>query len=204
MAEIKREERDRAEGEDGVGEAYAEEPSESDTSGDGPGRTGVVRAGGPPPPPEPPGVTIGDRLDELRGLKEKARLGGGPEAIERQHARGKLAARERLELLLDPDSFVETDMLTRHRLGTFGLDRVRPYTDGVVTGWGTIDGRKVFVYAQDFTIFGGSLGEVMAEKICKIRRSSASTTRAGRGSKRVRRHSPGTATSSTATSATRG
>src|SRR6266508_998699 len=168
MAEIKKEERERDEGEEEVGEAYAEEPSEADASGDGPGRTGVAQAGRPPQAPEQPDVTIGDRLGELRGLKEKARLGGGPEAIERQHARGKLAARERLELLLDPDSFVETDMLTRHRLGTFGLDRVRPYTDGVVTGWGTIDGRKVFVYSQDFTVFGGSLGEVMAEKICKV------------------------------------
>src|SRR6266498_3831846 len=174
MAEIKKEERERAEGEEEVGEAYAEEPSEADASGDGPGGTGVAQAGRPPQAPEQPDVTIGDRLGKLRGLKEKARLGGGPEAIERQHARGKLAARERLELLLDPDSFVETDMLTRHRLGTFGLDRVRPYTDGVVTGWGTIDGRKVFVYAQDFTIFGGSLGEVMAEKICKIMDLAAS------------------------------
>ena len=174
MAEIKKEEGERAEGEDEVGEAYAEEPSEADASGDGPAGTGVAQAGRPPQAPEQPDVTIGDRLGELRGLKEKARLGGGPEAIEQQHARGKLAARERLELLLDPDSFVETDMLTRHRLGTFGLDRVRPYTDGVVTGWGTIDGRKVFVYAQDFTIFGGSLGEVMAEKICKIMDLAAS------------------------------
>src|SRR5207247_2148586 len=118
----------------------------------------------------PPAAQRGvrERIDQLRERKEKARLGGGAEAIERQHARGKLTARERLELLLDPDSFVETDLLTRHRLGTFGLDRNRPYGDGVVTGWGTIDGRKVFVFSQDFTVFGGSLGEVMAEKICKI------------------------------------
>src|SRR5204862_5255241 len=95
-------------------------------------------------------ATVHERIEELRGLKEKARLGGGSDAIERQHARGKLTARERLELLLDPGSFVETDVLTRHRLGTFGLDRTRPYTDGVVTGWGTIDGRKVFVFSQDF------------------------------------------------------
>jgi acetyl-CoA carboxylase carboxyltransferase component len=112
--------------------------------------------------------TVAERIEHLRQLRETARQGGGPEAIERQHARGKLTARERLELLLDPGSFVETDALARHRLGTFGLDRVRPYTDGVVTGWGTIDGRKVFVYSQDFTVFGGSLGEVMAEKICKV------------------------------------
>src|SRR5712691_3368378 len=167
MADTK-EEREQTEGEEEVGEAYAEEPQDGEASGDGPGRSGSVRTAPPPEAPEQPVSTARDRLEELRELKDKARLGGGAEAIERQHARGKLAARERLELLLDPDSFVETDMLTRHRLGTFGLDRVRPYTDGVVTGWGTIDGRKVFVYAQDFTIFGGSLGEVMAEKICKV------------------------------------
>jgi propionyl-CoA carboxylase beta chain len=109
-----------------------------------------------------------ERIETLRKLKVKAVQAGGPEAIQRQHARGKLTARERLELLLDVGSFVETDMLTRHRMGTFGLDRTRPYTDGVVTGWGTIDGRKVFVFSQDFTVFGGSLGEVFAEKICKI------------------------------------
>jgi acetyl-CoA carboxylase carboxyltransferase component len=117
---------------------------------------------------KPPRHTAQERLERLRTLKGTAMQGGGPEAIERQHARGKLTARERLELLLDPGSFVEVDPLTRHRSGTLGLDRIRPYTDGVVTGWGTIDGRKVFVYSQDFTIFGGSLGEVMAEKICKI------------------------------------
>jgi propionyl-CoA carboxylase beta chain len=113
-------------------------------------------------------ATVKERIEQLRELKARARLGGGPEAIERQHARGKLTARERLELLLDPGTFVEIDILTRHRAGTFGLDRIKPYTDGVITGWGTIDGRKVFVFSQDFTVFGGSLGEVMAEKICKV------------------------------------
>jgi len=117
---------------------------------------------------------VKDRIDQLHELKARAAQGGGLEAIERQHARGKLSARERLELLLDPGSFVETDTLARHRLGTFGLDKTRPYTDGVVTGWGTIDGRKVFVFSQDFTIFGGSLGEVMAEKVCKIMDLAAS------------------------------
>ncbi|HEX9311813.1 MAG TPA: acyl-CoA carboxylase subunit beta [Actinomycetota bacterium] len=107
-------------------------------------------------------------------MQAEAHAGGGAEAIERQHARGKLSARERLELLLDPGSFVETDMLVRHRLGTFGLDRSRPYTDGVVTGWGAIDGRKVFVFSQDFTVFGGSLGEAFAEKVCKIMDLAAS------------------------------
>ena len=123
-------------------------------------------------PPAP--HTIHERVEHLRRLQAEARQGGGPESIERQHARGKLTARERLELLLDPGTFVETDMLTRHRLGTFGLDEQRPYTDGVVTGWGTIDGRKVFVFSQDFTVFGGSLGEVMAEKVCKIMDLAAS------------------------------
>jgi acetyl-CoA carboxylase carboxyltransferase component len=112
--------------------------------------------------------TVKDRIEQLRALKAESRLGGGSEGIERQHARGKLTARERLELLLDPGSFVETDALVRHRLGTYGLDRQRPYTDGVVTGWGTIEGRKVFVFSQDFTVFGGSLGEAFAEKVCKI------------------------------------
>ena len=129
-----------------------------------------TRQESPPPPPH----TIHQRVERLRELQAEARQGGGPQAIERQHARGKLTARERLELLLDPGTFVETDMLTRHRLGTFGLDEQRPYTDGVVTGWGTIDGRKVFVFSQDFTVFGGSLGEVMAEKVCKIMDLAAS------------------------------
>src|SRR3989442_11162817 len=177
MAEIK-EHREEEEAE--AGEAYAEGPAEPEPSRspDGPVRAeaeGPVRSR---EAKEAPGVplraTVGERIEQLQDLKEKARLGGGPEAIERQHARGKLTARERLELLLDPGSFVETDLLTRHRLGTFGLDRIRPYTDGVVTGWGTIDGRKVFVFSQDFTVFGGSLGEVMAEKICKIMDMAAS------------------------------
>jgi acetyl-CoA carboxylase carboxyltransferase component len=108
------------------------------------------------------------RIGEVRERKAEAVLGGGEEAIGRQRARGKMTARERLEKLLDPGSFHETDMLARHRSHGFGVERKRPYGDGVVTGWGTIDGRKVFVFAQDFTVFGGSLGEVHAEKICKI------------------------------------
>jgi len=114
-------------------------------------------------------TTLGEKkLEELRKIRGKADVGGGAEAIERQHARGKLTARERLDLLLDPGSFVETDKMVKHRANELGIGRNRPYTDGVVTGWGTIDGRKVFVFSQDFTIFGGSLGEVMAEKICKV------------------------------------
>jgi propionyl-CoA carboxylase beta chain len=110
----------------------------------------------------------GDRLRELHDRKEEARLAGGPEAVERQHARNKLTARERIEKLLDAGSFVETDMLVRHQAHGFGIEHRRPPSDAVVTGWGTIDGRKVFVFAEDFTVFGGSLGEVMGEKICKI------------------------------------
>jgi acetyl-CoA carboxylase carboxyltransferase component len=111
---------------------------------------------------------VHQRIEDLRARKGEAAVAGGGKAIERQHARGKLTARERIDLLLDPGSFVETDMLARHRVHAFGMERNRLYTDGVVTGWGTIDGRKVFVFSQDFTVFGGSLGEVMAEKICKV------------------------------------
>src|SRR5437870_11174643 len=109
-----------------------------------------------------------ERVEELGKLKEAALHAGSPAAIERQHARGKLTARERLEVLLDPGSFVELDMLARHRAHGFDIERTRPLTDGVVTGWGTIDGRKVFLFSQDFTVFGGALGEVFAEKIHKV------------------------------------
>ena len=94
--------------------------------------------------------------------------GGGPVRIERQHAWGKLTARERLDLLLDPGSFVEMDAFVTHRATEFGLDRQHFLGDGVVTGHGTIDGRLVFVFSQDFTVFGGSLSEAYAEKICKV------------------------------------
>jgi len=119
--------------------------------------------------------TMPERIEELRTRKDEAELGGGSDAIDKQHDRGKLTARERLELLLDKGSFVETDPLARHRVRDFEMDRRRPYGDGVVTGWGTIDGRKVFVFSQDFTVFGGSLGEVFAEKVCKIMDLAAST-----------------------------
>ena len=109
-----------------------------------------------------------ERIEELRALRAQSRLGGGLERIEQQHARGKLTARERLDLLLDPDSFVEMDAFVTHRSSDFGLAEHRILTDGVVTGHGTIDGRTVFVFSQDFTVFGGSLSEAHAEKICKI------------------------------------
>ena len=105
------------------------------------------------------------KLEDLRRRKDEAFHAGSERSVERQHAKGKLLARERVEFLLDPDSFHELDLLARHRAA--GLDE-RPYTDGVITGWGTIDGRKVFVFSQDFTVFGGALGEVFAEKIHKL------------------------------------
>ena len=111
---------------------------------------------------------IEDRLEELRTKREAARAGGGPEKVERQHRAGKLTARERLELLLDKGSFVETDMLVTHRARDFGMDKQRIPGDGVVTGSGQIDGRLVYVFAQDFTVFGGSLSETYAQKICKV------------------------------------
>ncbi|MGH2691266.1 MAG: acyl-CoA carboxylase subunit beta [Actinomycetota bacterium] len=115
------------------------------------------------------------KIEDLRQRKEEAGVAGGVDAVERQHKRGKLTARERIELLLDAGSFVETDKLSRHRVSAFGMEKTRPYGDGVVTGWGTIDGRKVFVFSQDFTIFGGSLGETFAEKICKVMDLAVST-----------------------------
>jgi acetyl-CoA carboxylase carboxyltransferase component len=109
-----------------------------------------------------------DQIERLQRLRVESRLGGGAERIEQQHAKGKLTARERLELLLDPDSFVEFDAFVTHRSSDFGLDRQRVLGDGVVTGHGTIEGRLVFVFSQDFTVFGGSLSEAHAEKICKV------------------------------------
>jgi propionyl-CoA carboxylase beta chain len=106
-----------------------------------------------------------DRLDEKR---RAAHEGGGAARVEAQHRRGKLTARERIELLLDPQSFEEWDMFVEHRSHDFGIDRHRIPGDGVVTGYGTVNGRLVFVFSQDFTVFGGSLSEAHAEKICKI------------------------------------
>ncbi|MGH9302765.1 MAG: acyl-CoA carboxylase subunit beta, partial [Acidimicrobiales bacterium] len=108
------------------------------------------------------------RLQELAHRREQALHAGSPRSVERQHAKGKMTARERLEYLLDEDSFQELDMLARHRAHGLGLEETRPYTDGVITGFGTIDGRRVCVFSQDFTVFGGALGEVFAEKIHKI------------------------------------
>ena len=109
-----------------------------------------------------------ERLGRLEQMRSEALLGGGPARIERQHASGKLTARERLDLLLDPGSFVELDAFVTHRATEFGLDEERYLGDGVVTGHGTIDGRLVCIFSQDFTVFGGSLSEAYAEKICKV------------------------------------
>ncbi|MEY2968913.1 MAG: hypothetical protein RIQ64_1540 [Actinomycetota bacterium] len=107
------------------------------------------------------------KIEDLRQRKHEAYNAGSPRSVERQHEKGKMLARERIDYLLDPGSFQELDLLARHRAHAAGLEE-RPYTDGVITGWGTVDGRKVFVFAQDFTVFGGALGEVFAEKIHKL------------------------------------
>ena len=109
-----------------------------------------------------------DILAELEERRARARMGGGERRVEAQHARGKLTARERLEILLDPGSFEEWDAFVTHRATDFGMGEERPAGDGVVTGWGTINGRQVYVFSQDFTVFGGSLSETHAQKICKV------------------------------------
>ena len=109
-----------------------------------------------------------DRLEQLRRIEEGAEAGGGPERREREHKAGKLSARERIHLLLDEGTFEELDKFVRHRCVDFGMDENRPAGDGFVTGFGRIDGRLVYVFAQDFTVFGGSLSEANAQKICKI------------------------------------
>lgn len=109
-----------------------------------------------------------DKIKELRQLRENAKLGGGKSKIEAQHKKGKLTARERLDILFDPGSFEEFDMFVSHRCIDFGLEKESYLSDGVVTGYGTIEGRLVYVFSQDFTVFGGSLSEMYAAKICKI------------------------------------
>ena len=109
-----------------------------------------------------------EKVKELIELRAQARLGGGEKAIEKQHAKGKYTARERIAQLLDEGSFEELDMFVQHRCTNFGQDKKHFLGDGVVTGYGTIEGRLVYVFAQDFTVFGGSLSETMAQKICKV------------------------------------
>src|SRR5687767_10389307 len=113
----------------------------------------------------------GGMQEVLKQLEEKraaARAGGGQRRVDAQHAKGRLTARERIELLLDPDSFEEWDMFVEHRSSEFGMQDQKVPGDGVVTGYGTVNGRLVFVFSQDFTVFGGSLSEAHAEKICKV------------------------------------
>lgn len=111
--------------------------------------------------------TMAERLDDLEARRQEALRAGSERSINRQHEKGKMLARERIDYLVDPGSFHEIDMLARHRAHEAGLPN-RPYTDGVITGWGTVDGRKVFLFSQDFTVMGGALGEVFAEKIQKV------------------------------------
>lgn len=113
-------------------------------------------------------AAIEEKMKELLDKREHAKLGGGEKRIERQHAKGKLTARERIEFLLDEGSFEEFDMFVTHRCRDFGIEKEKYMTDGVITGYGTIDGRLVYVFSQDFTVFGGSLGEMFAKKICKV------------------------------------
>ena len=113
-------------------------------------------------------MTIEAKLEQLQRLRDEAEQGGGADRVAAQHAKGKLTARERIDLLVDPGSFVEFDRFVVHRAVGFGLEDQRPLGDGVVTGYGRIDGRLVYVFAQDFTVFGGSLAEAHAQKICKI------------------------------------
>lgn len=113
-------------------------------------------------------MSLDPKISKLRELKAQARLGGGQKRIDAQHKKGKLTARERLHLLLDEGSFREMDTFVTHRTRRFGMDKNRPLGDGVVTGYGTINDELVYVFAQDFTVFGGSLGEAHAAKICKV------------------------------------
>jgi acetyl-CoA/propionyl-CoA carboxylase carboxyl transferase subunit len=141
-------------------------------------------------------VTHEDRVEDLRERKAAAERGGGEERIEAQHEKGKLTARERIDYFLDDDSFVELDQLREHRSTNFDMAEKQVPGDGVVTGYGEVEGRKVFVFAHDFTVFGGALGEVFAEKVCKVMdkavetgspTSSTATSRPAASSRRFRR-----------------
>ena len=113
-------------------------------------------------------MTMEERIDELREKRERALLGGGQDRIDKQHDKGKMTARERVDYFLDDGTFNEFDKFRTHRTSKFGMEEKKLPGDGVVTGYGEVDGRTVFVFAHDFTVFGGSLGEVMAQKICKV------------------------------------
>src|SRR5439155_3501518 len=113
-------------------------------------------------------MNIHERLEDLQKRRGESALGGGPHRIEAQRGKGKLTARERIDLLLDPGSFDELDALVTHRSSDFGVDKQRFPGDSVVTGSGLVEGRPVYVFSQDFTVFGGSVSEAAAEKICKV------------------------------------
>jgi len=113
-------------------------------------------------------LSIDELMKNLKEREEKVRAGGGEKRVKAQHEKGKLTARERIDLLLDKDSFVELDLLVEHRCNNFGMDKVKAPGEGVVTGYGTINERLIYVFAQDFTVIGGSLGEMHAKKICKV------------------------------------
>src|ERR671936_451761 len=130
--------------------------------------SGALNQPEPTRPGEPDFHSTAGKLADLNRRFDEAVHAGSARAVEKQHAKGKMTARERIDLLLDPGSFVQLDELARHRSTNFGLDQNRPYGDGVVSGYGTVDGRPVCVFAQDFTVFGGSLGEVFGEKIVKV------------------------------------
>src|SRR5260221_8728709 len=137
------------------------------------------------PPPEPSGgMSSAQRQERLAGLSARdklaaldvqSELGGGQERIDKQHQDGKLTARERIELLLDPGSFIELDKFKTHRADDFGMSAKKILGDGVITGYGTVEGRQIFLFAQDFTVFGGSLSGAYAEKICKVMDLAVST-----------------------------
>jgi len=113
-------------------------------------------------------VSTEEQIERLRALRDEAEHAGSQRAVDKQHEAGKMTARERIDAFLDKGSFVELDMFARHQASGFGIEDRRPYGDAVVTGWGTVDGRTVFVFAEDFTVFGGSLGRVVSDKIVKV------------------------------------
>jgi acetyl-CoA carboxylase carboxyltransferase component len=111
---------------------------------------------------------VGEKLEKLKKIEEAVRAGGGKKQVEEQHRQGKLTARERIDKFLDPGTFVEVNMLAQHQCADFGMERNRPWGDGVITGYGKVEGRTIFLYAQDFTIMGGSVGKVHGEKIASL------------------------------------
>ena len=131
--------------------------------------------------------TAQEKSAQLSALRDEAIHNAGQAAVDKQHAKGKFTARERIAKLLDPGSFQELDVFVRHRTHDFNMQDRRPYGDAVVTGHGTIEGRRVCVFSQDFTVFGGSLGEVMAEKMCKVMDLAAKIGCAGDRDQRLRR-----------------